>query len=233
MIKSLALLYYKIISFFWHQPKIFKSLEKVKINYIFDVGSHKGESIDYFIKLNNLKIIQSFEPQDDIFFILQKKYKRNKKVSLNKVALSNEDHYKDFYINDLSSTSTFSKLNKKSLWLKVKNKILNKKDSIIKKIRIKTSTIDRFVKQRKIKKIDLLKIDTEGHELEILKGAKKTIKDNKIRYLLIELHHSKMYKNYSKKKIESFLKKNNFHLIKVFKFPLYTFSDNLYKFEKN
>ena len=228
MIKSLALLYYKIISFFWHQPKIFKSLEKVKI-IIFD-GVHKGESIDYFIKLNNLKMIQSFNPGWYLFYL--QKYKRNKKVSLNKVALSNEDHYKDFYINDLSSTSTFSKLNKKSLWLKVKNKILNKKDSIIKKIRIKTSTIDRFVKQRKIKKIDLLKIDTEGHELEILKGAKKTIKDNKIRYLLIELHHSKMYKNYSKKKIESFLKKNNFHLIEVFKFPLYTFSDNLYKFEK-
>ena len=69
MIKSLALLYYKIISCYWHQPKIFDSLKNLRINYIFDVGSHKGESIDYFIELKNLKIIHSFEPQNDIFFI--------------------------------------------------------------------------------------------------------------------------------------------------------------------
>ena len=233
MIKSLALLYYKIISCYWHQPKIFDSLKNLRINYIFDVGSHKGESIDYFIELKNLKIIHSFEPQNDIFLILKNKYKKNKKVLLNKIAFSNEENYKNFYINDLSSTSTFSKLDKNSLWLKIKNKIINKKNSIIKKIKIKTSTIDNFVKQNKIKKIDLLKIDTEGHEFEILNGAKKTIQDGKIRYLLIELHYSKMYKKYSKKNIENFLKKNNFHLVKIFKFPFFTFSDNLYKYQKN
>ena len=232
MIKSLALLYYKMISCYWHQPKIFDSLKNLRINYIFDVGSHKGESIDYFIELKNLKIIHSFEPQNDIFLILKNKYKKNKKILLNKIALSNKENYKNFYINDLSSTSTFSKLDKNSLWLRIKNKIINKKNSVIKKIKIKTTTIDIFVKQKKIKKIDLLKIDTEGHELEILNGANKTIQDGKIRYILIEIHYSKMYKNYSKKKIEIFLKKNNFHLIKTFKFPLFTFSDNLYKYQK-
>ena len=51
----------------------------------------------------------------------------------------------------------------------------------------------------------------------------------KINYILIELHFSKMYKGYSKKKIEKFLKKNNFLLIKRFKFPLLSFEDNLYQ----
>ena len=96
--------------------------------YIFDVGSHKGESIDYFIELKNLKIIHSFEPQNDIFLILKNKYKKNKKILLNKIAFSNEENYKNFYINDLSSTSTFSKLDRNSLWLKIKNKIINKKN---------------------------------------------------------------------------------------------------------
>lgn len=232
MIKSLILFFLKILRCYWHEPNILKSLKKLNIDYIFDVGSHKGESIDYFIKLKNLKKIQSFEPQKNIFIILQKKYRYNKKVALNQIALSQNENYKDFYINDLSSTSTFSKLNKKSLWLKIKNKILNKKDSIIDKIKIKSSTIDKFIKKKKIKKIDLLKIDTEGHELDVLKGALKTIKQHKVRYILIEIHFSKMYQNYSKKKIESFLKKNNFFLLKQFKFPFLSFVDNLYKFEK-
>ena len=232
MIKSLILFCLKIIRYYWHEPNILKSLKKLNINYIFDVGSHRGESIDYFIKLKNLKKIQSFEPQKDIFLILKKKYKNNNKVILNQIALSQNENYKDFYINDLSSTSSFSRLNKKSLWLKIKNKILNKKNPIINKIKIRSLTIDKFIKQKKIKKIDLLKIDTEGHELEVLKGALKTIQEHKVKFILIELHFSKMYQNYSKKKIESFLAKNNFFLLKKFKFPFLSFVDNLYKFEK-
>ncbi|MDB9698674.1 FkbM family methyltransferase [Candidatus Pelagibacter sp.] len=232
MIKSLILFCLKIIRYYWHEPNILKSLKKLNINYIFDVGSHRGESIDYFIKLKNLKKIQSFEPQKDIFLVLKKKYINNNKVILNQIALSQNENYKDFYINDLSSTSTFSRLNKKSLWLKIKNKILNKKNPIINKIKIRSLTIDKFIKQKKIKKIDLLKIDTEGHELEVLKGALKTIKEHKVKFILIELHFSKMYQNYSKKKIESFLAKNNFFLLKKFKFPFLSFVDNLYKFEK-
>ena len=232
MIKSLILFCLKIIRYYWHEPNILKSLKKLNINYIFDVGSHRGESIDYFIKLKDLKKIQSFEPQKNIFLVLKKKYKNNNKVILNQIALSQNENYKDFYINDLSSTSTFSRLNKKSLWLKIKNKILNKKNPIINKIKIRSLTIDKFIKQKKIKKIDLLKIDTEGHELEVLKGALKTIKEHKVKFILIELHFSKMYQNYSKKKIESFLAKNNFFLLKKFKFPFLSFVDNLYKFEK-
>lgn len=232
MIKSLILFCLKIIRCYWHEPNILKSLKKLNINYIFDVGSHRGESIDYFIKLKNLKKIQSFEPQKDIFLVLKKKYKNNNKVILNQIALSQNENYKDFYINDLSSTSSFSRLNKKSLWLKIKNRILNKKNPIINKIKIRSLTIDKFIKQKKIKKIDLLKIDTEGHELEVLKGALKTIKEHKVKFILIELHFSKMYQNYSKKKIESFLAKNNFFLLKKFKFPFLSFVDNLYKFEK-
>ena len=63
-------------------------------------------------------------------------------------------------------------------------------------------------------------------------GAKITINKNKVKYLLIEIHSSKMYKNYSKNKIEEFLKKNNFILLKTFKFPFHPFVDNLYKYIK-
>ena len=42
-------------------------------------------------------------------------------------------------------------------------------------------------------------------------------------------HFSKIYKNYNKNKIEKILKKNNFYLIKKFKFPFLTFEDRIYK----
>ena len=108
---------------------------------------------------------------------------------------------------------------------------MNEKNSIKKSVIVKTLTIDKYTELKKIKNIDLLKIDTEGHELDVLKGSLKSINKNKIKYILIELHFSKMYENYSKQKIEKFLKKNNFILIKKFKFPFHPFVDSLYKFQ--
>ena len=46
---------------------------------------------------------------------------------------------------------------------------------------------------------------------------------------MIEIQKNDMYKNYSIKKIENFLKNNNFILIKKFNFPFMFFEDRFYK----
>ena len=102
------------------------------------------------------------------------------------------------------------------------------KSSFVKKETVNVVTIDNFCKKNNIKKIDLLKIDTEGHEAEVLEGASKMLKKN-IKYILIEFHFSKLYKDYSVNKIEQILKKNNFKIVKKFKFPFLTFEDRIYK----
>ena len=81
--------------------------------------------------------------------------------------------------------------------------------------------------QSKIKCIDFLKVDVEGYEYEVLKGAKEIIKN--VKFIMLEVQKNDMYANYSKNKIENFLKKNNFILIKSFDFPLMFFKDCIYK----
>jgi hypothetical protein len=61
----------------------------------------------------------------------------------------------------------------------------------------------------------------------VLLGSKNIIK--KTKYIIIEIQKNNMYKNYSIKKIENFLKKNNFHLMKSFSFPFMFFQDRLYR----
>ncbi len=60
-------------------------------------------------------------------------------------------------------------------------------------------------------------MDTEGHELEILKGLKKNLKN--VRTIIFEHHYDNMLKkNYTFSDINLFLTKNSFK--KVFKIKM-------------
>ena len=67
-----------------------------------------------------------------------------------------------------------------------------------KSLKCKISSLDNFLiknKKLSIKKIDLIKIDTEGYELEVLIGAKKTIEKFKPKYIQIEYNWHHLFKN--------------------------------------
>ena len=49
----------------------------------------------------------------------------------------------------------------------------------VEKIEIKTITLDDWAKQEKISKIDLVKIDVEGHEFDSIKGCENILKTSK------------------------------------------------------
>ena len=104
-------------------------------------------------------------------------------------------------------------------------------DLIQKKYMISSYKLLDIIKNNKIRQIDLLKIDTEGHELQVLKGAGSFLKNN-IKYILIEIHNSDIFLNYNAKKIDSYLKKNKFVVKKSFKFPFTTWEDRIYQNKK-
>ena len=62
----------------------------------------------------------------------------------------------------------------------------------LKKKIVKTITLDKYLNENKIKNIDLIKIDTEGHEFEILKGLKENIKN--VKTIIFEHHYDNMIK---------------------------------------
>ena len=157
---------------------------------------------------------------------MHKKFKNKKNIKLFNFGLAHKSSKIIFHENKLTSTSTFSKI-KNTPFFKVKNFILNSKNSYIDKYPINTRTLDEIFINKKIYNI-FLKIDVEGFELNVLKGAKKTL-SKKVKYILIERHFFQLYKSNSKEKVHLFLKKNNFKLIKRFTFPLLHFQDNLYK----
>ena len=68
----------KIILFF------LKKLDKKKVN-IFDIGAHKGETIDLFTSKLNINKIYSFEPNEKLF----EELKKNKKYKSEQIEVYN------------------------------------------------------------------------------------------------------------------------------------------------
>lgn len=212
-----------------HRIKIQRYLLKlnIKCRLVIDVGSHKGESIESFSKIFKNCSIIGFEPQKDCFFHLKSKFKDKKNIRLINYALDKKSGLKKLKKNILTTTSTFLKVNANSKHFLIKSILLGKRNAgFYINEEVKIDTLDNQIKKIKIKKISLLKIDTEGNEMHVLLGAKKSLKKTKV--ILIEHNFTDYYKNYDLKKIQDFLKQNSFKNIKNFKFPFMSYTDAIY-----
>jgi hypothetical protein len=78
-------------------------------------------------------------------------------------------------------------------------------------IKIKTISIDEFCNENNIQKIDLIKLDIEGQELEAIKGSTKILKKNPQAKIIFELNIAKKNNGIKyAKKIFNILKKKKF-----------------------
>jgi FkbM family methyltransferase len=209
------------IFFYSLELKIMNILEDEKKLVIFDVGCFRGtfsRKILHLIKKRKFKFY---------LFDVNKNTKRyisdlllSKHFRFNQVALSNKNGTAEFNYNSFfeSSGSSLSPLYRDDTKWVLSRKLILKillqstKDFI--KYKVSTSTLDTFVKKNNIKSIDILKVDIEGSEYEFLKGARNTLKKNKVKIILLEISDKK--KNYKKKekKIINFLEKKNFIFLK-------------------
>jgi len=210
-----------VLNFFdYFQKKKIINLFKKKFNnqiVVFDVGAHYGETIKLFLKNLNVKKIYSFEPSPINFEVLRN---NTLKYQSNTVRIFNSglgEKISTDLINQTieSSSSTMNQINIESKYFKKKLKILNIKDKnkFFKKFEVKLLTLDYFIKKNSIDFIDLLKIDTEGYELNILKGLSEY--SDKVHLVYFEHHYDDMIiKNYKFGDIHDLLIKKNFKMIK-------------------
>ena len=230
ILKRIYIFLYFIVDKFYHQKRISNYLKKnLEIKLFFDVGCHLGNYTDIVIKNFPNAIVYMFEPQKKIFDKIKKKYKENFNLKISNLSLSNKKNFQNFYINKFDVASTLSKINLQDELLKKRASYFGEEPSkMIEEIQnVETIKLDEFIIDKKINYIDLIKIDTEGHEFEVLDGLKENIQ--KVKFILIEFQSNQIFDAYDPKKIDDFLKKNKFEKVKSFKFPLRPWEDRLYK----
>jgi len=192
--------------------EILNKNKKKKIN-ILDIGCYEGN----FSK----KINENVKKKINFFFFdpnpaIKDKLKDIKfKYKLFNLAIHNATNKKiEFYLNTKieASGSSLVKtvMNSKSYNFSRRLFSFSTK-KLFKKILVETMTLDKFVKKEKLTTIDVLKLDTEGNELNILKGAKNSLKKTKIIYL--EILSKKKIFDIKSNLIKKILRNNNFDLI--------------------
>lgn len=146
---------------------VLKLIQKeTKSPTIFDVGANKGQYAKLVDEVfaGNAKI-HSFEPGHTTYNELTKNTKNIKGIQTNNFGLgSNEAQMELNY--DVQGSGLASLHTRK---LEHMNIDFSKKEIV------EIKTIDSFCKEHTIQKIDLLKIDVEGHEMEVLKGAQNML----------------------------------------------------------
>jgi FkbM family methyltransferase len=230
----------KLVDFFYKKKIIFFFKKNLNYNFetLIDVGAHKGETIREFLNNFEIKSIYSFEASPSTFNNLhivvnsiRKKF-HQANIKIFNFGVGNSSKKSIFYELPDSNSSTFNIVDRNSSYYKKKEKILSffllKNDKTIKEIEVPQIKLSEFIKKNKIINIDILKIDTEGYELEVLKGLEQEI--SMIKFIYFEHHYDNMIKkNYKYSDINDYLKIKGFHKVFKIKMPLRKSFDYIYK----
>jgi FkbM family methyltransferase len=141
---------------------------------IFDVGCNAGSFINFVMSKNlDVKNLYAFEPNSYLVndFLINH-YKSYENIKIIEAGLGESEEVLEFYIPGRSP----------ALGSLVDRQIFYREDiqREMVTVKVKVKTIDLFCEENGIDKIDYIKIDTEGFEFNVLKGANRMLSEGKI-----------------------------------------------------
>lgn len=173
-----------------------------------DVGSNIGLmslAASKFVGRNGK--VWSFEPEPEIFSILQQNIEINKASNIGAMSIAlGSEKGKALIYNNLEINRASASLLKPPEDVQGKEVLIETLDEVV----------DKIINIEYKKPIRMLKIDVEGWELEVVKGAKRLLSSPRAPILCIE--YSNLHATYKGQLLDiyNFLKTvNNYHILKL------------------
>ena len=167
------------------------SLELIEIvksdnpKIIYDIGAHIGTWSLLTKALIPDSIVHSFEPVESHATEFKNRMSNVKDVTLHQIGLGN--HTQELNIN-ITNRSDASSLLKPMKLVEEQYNVRKEKEELI-----TIFALDDYTINHKIPLPDFIKIDTQGYELEVFKGAEKCI--NHAKWILCEVSFFTYYEN--------------------------------------
>jgi FkbM family methyltransferase len=177
---------------------------------ILDIGASNGNTAKYFSKNFPECTIIGFEPIKDIAKFAAENCSSLKNIHIRNYALGKIIEKRNFYVTSDKLSSSFYDVEWKHL--EKTNKNHQNKFQVQEVAEVDCTTLDNEFQSEKIL---LIKIDTQGSELDILEGGKTIL--NSTHFILIELSTHELYKGgCSYFQVDSFLRENGFCLVDIY-----------------
>jgi FkbM family methyltransferase len=147
---------------------------------VFDVGANRGEWTETALTLDPTIEVHAFEPSASTFQQLAAK-QLGGQVRLNNIGIGAVEEERELYQIGRASQSELRSLYRRE-GLEDDYKLSVAPDAE----RVRITTLDAYCASAGLDHIDYLKIDTEGHDLKVLRGAAGLIGRHAIRYIQFE-----------------------------------------------
>jgi FkbM family methyltransferase len=172
---------------------------------VFDVGANTGQTITRIRHFMRGATVHSFEPSETAFAKLQERHGADPAVRLNRLALGAAHEERELFENVSSDMSSFLPLGEDG-WGSVTGTTV-----------VPVDTLDSYCERARVETIDLLKIDTQGFELEVLRGAARMLADGRIALVLAEVHFAAVYEGApSFCDVQELLARDGFALVSIY-----------------
>ena len=143
-------------------------------DYVIDggVSEYLDVTFDFLEKIGETGFLYGFEPNITVKDVIENGLKPYSNVKMEYKALWDKNEKMTLYLGKFSDSR-----------LKT-----NEEFTYYNEIVVDTITIDSFAEQENFKKLDIIKLDIEGAELEALKGAEKNIRKFKPKMIISAYH---------------------------------------------
>lgn len=156
-------------------------LDAVPHPVVFDVGGNAGQSIAQLKQVLPTAEIHSFEPSASTFAVLSSNAGSYPDVHLVNAGVGAVTGSSTLFENENSETSSF--LRPLETWW----------GEVVAESDVDVVALDDYCAAKGLDHIDLLKTDTQGFELEVLKGARGLMQSRSIRLILLEVIFAQLY----------------------------------------
>jgi len=149
----------ELVGTFVVQQYRYDSIVEPKLgDIVFDIGAYVGDTALWFSKaVGPQGKVYAFEPEPSNFAKLKANLERNKVTNVIPLQLALSETEGEMQVASAAGSSVITQASSGT------------------GTSVKVTTIDKFVEANELPRVDFIKMDVEGHELKVLKGAHETI----------------------------------------------------------